>query len=133
MTRLAAAATIPAWPRPSASLSVTPAQYALAARSASTWAYTTVGNIKHLLGVDAQVGHAVLCRLQRDGIIGAVGPTGLAQTPVRMLRQAQIMARAVPKPPKPEASLRATQRLQDVILKDEEDPEATDASDERHT
>ena len=112
---LSAAAATPLLPA-SAALSspFSAAQYAMAKKSADLWAYTTVGNLKRTLGVDEATSKLVMKKLERDGIIGAAGPNGLALTRRFVQEQARITAKAATK-------LRANQRENQLAEKAKEE------------
>lgn len=74
---------------------ITAAQYAKAVEAANHWAYLSVGNLKHALGVTAQTSQAVLARLQADGFIASTGQGGAALTQKYVLENARITAKAL--------------------------------------
>ena len=124
---LSAAAAAPLLPA-SAALSspFSAAQYALAKKSADLWAYTTVGNLKRTLGVDEATSKLVMKKLQKDGIIGATGPNGLALTRKFVLEQAQITAKAAKTLKAPRAETKLAEKAKEEILKEAKD--LTDAA-----
>ena len=88
-----AAASLPLLPVSAAPFSG--ASYAQLSAAAGSWAYASVGAVKRFLGVDEAAARAMMARLQSDGVIGAVGPTGLAQAPAMRVAQVAGVSRSV--------------------------------------